>query len=445
MNRFVNRSVIRFAAILILAVGAALPVRAELNIQDVTSPGGIKAWLVEEHSIPFVTLEIRFKGGTSLDLPGKRGATYMMSGLLEEGAGNLDAAAFSRTREELAADFAFSARGDSVKISAKFLRENQPAALELLRKAIEEPRFDQVAIDRIRAQVVSIIAADKKDPNEIASATFDRLAYGDQPYGTPITGTTASVDKLTRADLVTAYKNAMAKDRLYVSAVGDVTPKELGVMLDELLGGLPDKGAPMPPRAKIILTGGVTLVDLPTPQSVALFGHRGIKRDDPEFFAAFVMNQIFGAGGFTSRLTNEVREKRGLTYGVYTYLASYDLAALYMGSVASANDRIAQAIDVIKTEWAKMASGGATASELEAAKKYLTGAYPLRFDGNGRIASILVNMQLDDLPRSYIKTRNDKVNAVTLADVAKVAKRLLKPENLRIVVVGRPEGMKNIN
>jgi len=189
----------------------------------------------------------------------------------------------------------------------------------------------------------------------------------------------------------------------------------------------------------------VTLVDLPTPQSVALFGHKGIKRDDPDFFAAFVMNQIFGASGFTSRLTTEVREKRGLTYGVYTYLASYDLAALYMGSVASANDRIAQAIDVIKTEWAKMASGGATASELEAAKKYLTGAYPLRFDGNGRIASILVNMQLDDLPRSYIKTRNDKVNAVTLADVAKVAKRLLKPENLRIVVVGRPEGMKNIN
>jgi zinc protease len=439
------RSVIRFTAILTLVIGAALPARAELNIQDITSPGGIKAWLVEEHSIPFVTLEIRFKGGTSLDLPGKRGATYMMSGLLEEGAGNLDAAAFGRAREELAADFSFSARRDSIKISAKFLRENQPAALELLRKAIEEPSFAQVAVDRVRAQVISIIAADKKDPNEIASATFDRLAYGDHPYATPSTGTVASVTKLTHEDLVIAYKNAMAKDRLYVSAVGDVTPKELGAMLDELLGGLPDKGSAMPPHAKITLTGGVTLIDLPTPQSVALFGHKGIKRDDPEFFAAFVMNQIFGAGGFTSRLTNEVREKRGLTYGVYSYLASYDLAELYMGSVASANDRIAQAIDVIRAEWVKMATGGATAQELDAAKKFLTGAYPLRFDGNGRIASILVRMQLDDLPRSYIKTRNDKVNAVTLEDVAKVAKRLLKPDDLRIVVVGKPEGMANIN
>ncbi len=429
----------------LIAVAFAWPAFAGLDIQEITSKGGIKAWLVEEHSIPFVALEIRFKGGTSLDLPEKRGATYLMSGLLEEGAGTRDATAFLRASEELAARFSFDAHGDALSISAQFLSDKSNESLELLRTAIIEPRFDQVAIDRVRAQIISIIAADEKNPNDIARNKFDELAYGDHPYGTPSTGSTNSVNLLERSDIVTAYENSMARDRMYVSAVGDVTSEELGKMLDQLLGALPGTGSPMPKPAVVSITGGITLVNLPTPQSVAIFGHAGIDRNDPDFFAAYVMNQVFGAGGFTSRLTEEVREKRGLTYGVGTFLASYDLANVYMGSVASANDRIAQAIDVIRDEWGKLAENGVTQKELDAAKKYLTGAYPLRFDGNARIAGILVSMQMDDLPRSYIDTRNDQVNAVTLEDVARVAKRLMKPENLRIVVVGSPEGMQATN
>lgn len=431
----------RFYSVFLILIALALPARAELDIQQVTSPEGIDAWLVEEHSIPFIALEIRFKGGTSLDVAGKRGAIYMMSGLLEEGAGDLDAAAFKQARDGLAASFGFDAHGDAVSISARFLRENQDEALELLRKAIVEPRFDQVALDRIRAQMVSIIAGDQKDPREIAAEAFDRLAYGDHPYASPSTGTTDIVNILTREDMQEAHANSMALDQLYVSAVGDVAADELGLILDKLLGALPATGAEKPPVAEVSISGGVTVIDFPSPQSVAVFGHKGIARDDPDFFAAYVMNQVFGSSGFTSRLTNEVREKRGLTYGVYTFLASYDLAELFQGSVASANDRIGEAIDVIRAEWVKLAEQGVTEEELIAAKKFLTGAYPLRFDGNGRIAKILVGMQLDNLPVSYIETRNDQVNAVTIEDVARVAKRLMKPEDLRIVVVGQPVGV----
>lgn len=427
---------------LILLLFAALPARAEVEIQEVTSPGGITAWLVEEPSIPFVALELRFRGGASLDAPGKRGAINLMTGLLEEGAADMDARAFSRKTEALATSFGFDVTDDALSVSARFLSENREASVALLRAALQEPRFDADAIERVRGQVLSIIRSNQKDPDKIASQTFDKIAFGDHPYGSSLNGTVDSVTALTREDLLAAHRDVLARDRVYVGAVGDITPEELGKLLDDLLGGLPETGAPMPPRAEVDIPPGTTVVDFATPQSVAVFGQPGIAQDDPDWFAATVLNRVLGGGGFESRLMTEVREKRGLTYGVYSYLAPRDLAETYLGSVSSANDRIAEAIEVIRAEWARAAENGITEEELEAAKTYITGAYPLRFDGNGPIANILVGMQMLDLPIDYIATRNDKVEAVTLEDVKRVAAELLEPENLHFVVVGQPEGVE---
>lgn len=427
---------------LILTFVAALPVRAEVNIQSVKSPGGLTAWLVEEHSIPFVALELRFRGGASLDAPGKRGAINLMTGLLEEGAANMDARAFSRASEALATSFGFDVSSDSLSISARFLTENRDASIALLRAALQEPRFDEAAIERVRGQVLSIIQSDQKDPDDIASETFNRIAYGDHPYASSLNGSLDSVAGLTRDDLIVARAAVLARDRIYIGAVGDITPDELGAMLDELLSGLPETGAPMPSSAEVTIPPGVTVVDFATPQSVALFGQKGIKQSDPDFFAATVLNHVLGGGSFESRLMKEVREKRGLTYGVYSYLAPRDLAETYMGSVSSANDRIAQAIEVIREEWAKLARDGVTETELRNAKTYITGSYPLRFDGNAPIASILVGMQMLGLPIDYIATRNDKVEAVTLDDVKRVAGELLDPKGLHFVVVGQPVGLE---
>ena len=427
------------------AVLAALPAQAAVEIQEVTSPGGIEAWLVEERSIPFAALEIRFRGGTSLDAPGKEGATNLMMALLEEGAGDLDAQGFAAARESLAASFRFEAHGDAVSVSARFLTENRAEAVALLRTALMEPLFEDAAVERVRAQVLSGIRSDATDPNRIASRTFDTLAYGDHPYARPSDGTLASVTALTRDDLVAAHQGAMARDRIYVGAVGDIGPEELGAILDELLGDLPETGAPIPGEAEFLLPGGVSVVPFDTPQSVALFGHSGIARDDPDFFAAFVANEIFGGSGFQSRLMQEVRVDRGLTYGIGTWLVNMDLSELVMGQVASANDRMAETIEVVKSEWARIAEEGVTEAELDAAKTYLTGAYPLRFDGNGPIARILVGMQMDGLTPDYIETRNDKVNAVTLADVERVVKRIYRPEDLHFVVVGQPAGVEATN
>ena len=278
---------IRLLLSLAMAMMLAAPARA-LDIKEITSSGGIDAWLVETHDIPFTALEIRFKGGTSLDAPGKRGAVNLMAALLEEGAGDLDARAFARERDALATSFGFSARADSLSVSARFLTENRDQAAALLRLALIEPRFDPDAIERVRQQVLASIRSDSKDPNSIASQAFMSAAFGSHPYGQPTDGTEDSVTALTRDDLIAAKSATMARDRIYVSAVGDITAEELGTLLDKLLGDLPATGAPLAPQADYALDGGVSIVDFASPQSVAIFGHEGIKRHDPDFFPAFV-------------------------------------------------------------------------------------------------------------------------------------------------------------
>ena len=418
---------------------------AETAAQDVTSPGGIHAWLVEDHAIPFVALELRFKGGTSLDAPGKRGAVNLMTGLLEEGAGSLDAQGFAEARDALAADFSFDAGSDTVAVSARMLTEDRDKAVDLLRQALAEPRFDEAALTRVRGQVLANIRASAKDPGDIASRTLDALAFGDHPYATSGDGTEASVAGLTREDIAAAHAGALARDRVYVAASGDITAADLGRLLDRLLGGLPAKGAPMPGRAPWDLKPGVTVVDFPSPQSTVLFAQQGITRDDPDFFAAYILNEILGGGRFTARLMTEVRDKRGLTYGIASFLAPMDHAELYLGQFNSANEKAGEAIAITRAEWARLAQGGVTQEELDKTKTYLTGSYPLRFDGNGPIARILVGMQTEDLPIDYATTRNAKIEAVTREDVARVARRILRPDALHFVVVGQPEGVASTN
>ncbi len=421
----------------------ALPARAAIDIQTVTSPGGITAWLVQEDNIPFTALEIRFRGGSSLDPQGKDGAVNLMTALIEEGSGDMDAQAFAAARDGLAASFGFSSDIDTVAVSAQFLTENRDQAVALLRQAITTPRFDPDAVERVRGQVLANLRSDEKDPGSIANRLFREQAFAGHPYAMNGDGTPETVPNLTRDDLIAAHQATLTRDRVFVAAAGDISAAELGQLLDDLLGGLPATGPALPGRVDPALTGGVTVQDFPGPQSLVLFGHSGIKRDDPDFFAATILNEILGGSRFSARLMTEVREKRGLTYGIGTSLVGYDNSELVMGQASVANEKVAEAVDVIRAEWARIATEGITEDELAATKTYLTGAYPLRFDGNGPLASIMVNMQLIGLSADYPQTRNDKVNAVTLADVKRVAASLFRAEDLRFVIVGQPTGVQS--
>jgi zinc protease len=430
--------ILRLAAVIL---AFALPARAEIVIEEVTSPGGIRAWLVPSDEIPFTALEIRFRGGTSLDPEGKRGAVNLMAALLEEGTGDLDAQGFARARDDLAADFRFSSDEDAVGVSARFLTENREAAVDLLRRALVEPAFPDDAIERVRGQVLANIRSDAKSQGTLASRCLKEMAFPGHPYAASGDGTEESVTALTRDDIVAAHAATLARDRVYVAAAGDITAEELGPLLDRLLGALPETGSPMPPPAPYALTGGVTVVPFPGPQSTVVFAHGGIASDDPDFFAASILNEIMGGGRFSARLMTEVREKRGLTYGIGSYLVGYDLAQLYLGQFSSANGTVAEAIEVVRGEWARMAAEGPSEEELARAKTYMTGNYALRFDGNAQIASVLVGMQMIGLPADYPATRNARVEAVSMEDVRRVAARLYRPDDLRFVVVGEPEGL----
>lgn len=424
------------------ALFAALPARADIEIQEITTETGIEAWLVEEPSIPFVALEIKFRGGSVIDPEDKLGVTNLMSALLKEGAGDLDARAFEREKDALAVSISSSVNRDALSVSSRFLTENRERSVALLRSVLTEPRFDEDAIERVRARVLSSLASDMMDPQTLASAASDSLLYAGHPYANPVRGTQETVAALSRDDLVAAHRRAITRDGIYVSAVGDITAAELSALLDALFDGLPESTADLPGETDPILPGGVKVVDFETPQTVIRFSQPGMSRDHPDFFAAFILNHILGGGGFESRLMQEVRAKRGLTYGISTYHSGASHAQVWAGGTSTANHRVAETVEVIREEWARLRDEGVSAEELENAKTYLTGAYPLRFDGNSRIANIAVNMQFDDMPADYIATRNDKVNAVTLEEINRVAREWLDPEVLTFVLVGQPEGIE---
>lgn len=427
------------AFLLVVALGA----RAEaVEIKEVVSPGGIKAWLVEEHGIPLVALDYEFKGGASADPKGKEGLAYLTSGLLNEGAGDLDALAFQKALDERAIRMGFTAGRDQFSGTLKTLSEEKDEAFRLLGLALAQPRFEADAVERVREQVRSIQRSEDDNPRSVAGKAWMRAAFGDHPYASNPTGTPDTLAGLTAEDLRGYVRSTFTRDRLVVSAVGDVTPEELGLLLDAAFGALPAQGkAAAVTEIEPALVARVEVIDRAIPQSVAMFGMPGLKRDDPDWFPALVMNQIFGSGGFSSRLMEEVRRKRGLTYGVATYLMPMDHSALLLGSVATVNARMGESKSVIEGEIARMAQTGATEAELADAKTYLTGSYALNFDTSSAIAGQLTGMQRYGFDTDYINQRNSYIEAVTLADVNRVAQRLLDPNRTFWVIVGQPEGL----
>lgn len=429
-------SALLISTIALLWMSLAAPARAT-EIQRVVSPGGIEAWLVEEHAVPLISVQIAFKGGATQDPDGKEGLVSLMSTLLDEGAGEESSQAFQTRLEDLSINLSFNGGTDSFSGTLKTLSVNRDTAFEMLRLALSEPRFDAEPIDRMRTQAISGLRRSERDPNSIAGRKWFAAAFPGHPYARPSAGTEASLGTITRDDLVAVHRAMIARDTLKIAVVGAIDANTLGPLLDATFGGLPET-ARLVTVPEVSLRGGQReAIDMDVPQTVIRFGLPGIKRADPDFIPAFIMNHILGGGSFSSRLYEEVREKRGLAYSVWTYLAPYDHTGILMGGTATRAENTDTALEVIMQELRSMAETGPSDEELTKAKSYLTGSYALRFDTSDKIAGQLVGIQMEDLGIDYINKRNSLIEAVTLADVKRLAAKLLDGGSPTIVTVGR--------
>ncbi len=429
------------AALAALALLAGAPAASAMTIEKIVSPSGITAWLVREHSVPLVALNYAFHGGSAQDEADKSGTANLAADLLDEGAGDLDGKTFHERLENHAIELGFQVARDYFHGSLRALNDHREEAFDLLHLALSAPRFDADAVERVRGQVLSSLRRDSTNPNSIASRRWWETAFPDHPYGRESHGTLESVPRITAADMRDYVRRTFARNELTISIVGDIDAKAAGALIDRAFAGLPAKDDLKPvadarPRG----LGRRIVINLDVPQAVVTFGGPGLARHDPDFMAGYIVNHILGGGTFSSRLYQEVREKRGLAYGVSDSLVWFRRAAVVLGGTATRADRTADALAIVEAETKRMAENGPTAEELAAAKSFLKGAYALSLDTSGKIAAQLTQIQLDDLGIDYIQRRGAMIDAVSIADAKRAAKRLFGGGML-VTVAGRPKGL----
>jgi len=427
----------------LIALALPMPTTAASKIQRVVSPGGIEAWYVRETSIPMLNLEWTIREAGSIRDPlAKEGLAEFHMALLDDGAGELDALAFKHRLEETGIELGFGAGRERAGGTMRTLTARRDEAFSLLGLALARPRFDAGPVEETRARILAAIRREGEDVRGTASRAWFAKAFEGHAYGRNARGTLESIQAIGREDLLKRHGDALGRDRLIIGAVGDVEPAELGRLLDVAFGQLPAKAAPAPaventsPKAT-----GVQVIRKSVPQAWAVFGLPGVKRDDPDYYAAYLANYVLGGGGFVSRLYREVREERGLAYSVASYLSPLERVGLHLGAVGTANARFGESLALIRANLERLRDQGLSADELADAKTYITGSFPLGLDSNAKIAGVLIAMQADRLGIDYLDRRNGYFEAVTLDNIRRVVARLYDPAKLFVVVVGEPTGL----
>ena len=414
------------------------------EIRKVVSDKGIVAWFAPDKSVPLIAVSFAFRNaGSATDPDGKEGLAEMTSSLLDEGAGEMKSQDFQRAVEEIAAQLSFSAGRDTFSGQLRTLSAERGKAFDLLKQALNNPRFDAQPVKRIRSQIIASLRQQAENPRRISGRLWSKTVFPGHPYSKPSAGTEPTVSNISAPDLHSFVRHRFSRNRLIIGVVGDITETELKTHLDTVFGNLPARGKTVEiPDIKPAGNGKTLIVRKQIPQSVILLGHAGIKRDDPDWYAALLVTRVFGGGGLSSRLYEEIREKRGLAYSVYAYLNPMEHSALLAGGVATQNGRAGESLAVIRAEWKKLADKGITAHELENAKSYLNGSFPLRLGSSGGIANMLVGIQRSYLGMDYIEKRPSLINSITLEQANRVARRLFRADDLTVVVVGDPKGIK---
>lgn len=428
---------LRWVLVFLMMVMGVENVSAESKVQEVVSPKGIKAWLIESHTLPMVSIEVNFRGGSEFEPKGKEGLAHLSSSLFDEGAGQYDAKQFKEELEAIGARFGGSADTQDINVNLTTLTEHAPRAFELLGLAVNEPRIDADALARMKDSMLADIRQGDEDPSTVAWRLFRPAIFGNHPYANSGEGTLQSVAALKADDVKAWLKANMTRANMVVSVVGDVTPAQLGALLDEALAGIP-QGDHRNEIAKgpELTVPGVTHKKMEVPQGTVLMGHLGLPRTDPDYYPMLVMNEILGGGVLTSRLGADVREKHGLVYDVRSVNNPLPFNGMFYVSLATDNSKVEQALELVRKHLNLIRDEKVPEGEFDDAKAYLVGSFPLRADSNGKLLQMLAMMQSEGLGTDYMQQWPKKIAAVTVADVQRAAQRLIQPNGMALVVVG---------
>jgi zinc protease len=431
-------------ALIAILAGTALFASSQLafafNAKSVPAPKGEEVWFAEDHTLPMIAMVAALPAGSGYDPAAKPGLAAFAGDLLDEGAGRLNSQAFHAALSNRAIRLSVSVERDYMIVQLVTLSENAKQAFQLLGLALAHPRFDAEAINRTRVQILASLAQEDEDPAAVAADGFFRTYFHDHPYAHPEDGDAKSVKAIQAGDLRAFAATHWVQPGLKVAVSGDVDQATLQTLLKSAFGGMPRRLPPFIPTVGRVGKPGVTLIAMQVPQSVAVFGLPGMLRSDPDFIAGYVANYILGGGGFASRLTTEVRVKRGLTYDIDTSLDALHRAGFVAGEVATKRGSMRETLDVVKKTLKTFADNGPTDKELADAKTYLTGAYPLAFSSNVGIAAQMNAFERAGLGIGYLAKRNALIDAVTAGDVRRAAKRLFNPARLTVVVAGTLDG-----
>jgi zinc protease len=410
-----------------------------VNVQELHPAKGEDVWFVEDHTVPMIAISAAFPAGSAYDPSDKAGLAAFTAALMDEGAGNMRSTAFQTALSNRAIRLSASPGRDYLVVSMVTLSSNAKDAFKLLGMALAHPRFDDDAVARVRAQILAVLKQDEEEPGSVAAKGFFKMFFAGHPYAHSVDGDQQSIAAITAADIKQFAATHWVRGGIKIAVSGDVNAAALKPLLASAFGALPANAPGQPQWVSHMGAPGVHVIPMPVPQPTAVFGLPGLLRKDKDFIPGYVANYILGGGGFSSRLTQDVRVARGLTYDIDTSLDPYRKGGLVLGEVASKKGSMRDTIDVIRATMAKFVAEGPTEKELADAKTYLTGSFPLAFTSNVGIASQLNAFQMANLPVDYIDKRNDLINAVTRDDVKRAAQRLFNPDKLTIVVAGSVE------
>jgi zinc protease len=431
-----SKSIRALCAALFLCI--ATPLAAAPEIQEWRTSNGAGVLFIAADALPMVDVRLVFDAGSARDASAF-GVAQLTNALLGEGAGERDANAIAATFEGLGARFSSGAEHDMATVSLRSLTD--PAlldpALELFASVIAEPSFPADAFERVRGQMQVALQAEQQSPGDLASKAFYRAVYDDHPYGNPPNGTQESLAALTREDVVAFFGRYYVARNALVAIVGDLDRAAAEALAEQVTAGLApgDKAPDLPPVPKLLVPISVH-IDHPSAQTHVLLGQPGMHRGDPDYFALYLGNHALGGSGLVSRLNEEVREKRGLAYSVYSYFVPMRRDGPFQMALQTRGDQAGEALAILRDNLERYVAEGPTPEEFAFSKRNVIGGYPLRIDSNGKLIGYLAMIGFYDLPRDYLGRFIERVEAVDRGQVIDALARRLDPDRLVTVTVG---------